>query len=67
MKLHMRKIRIMTERSVMLMSAMLQKAIREGTGASMSSVYGVDFPLQEKQGLRRIIQMHGLLLSIPNW
>ena len=44
------KIRIMTERSSQLMSAMLQKAIREGTGASMSSVYGVDFPLAGKTG-----------------
>lgn len=44
------KIRIMNERSSQLMSAMLQKAIREGTGVSMSSVYGVDFPLAGKTG-----------------
>ncbi len=44
------KIRIMKERSSLLMSAMLQKAIREGTGVSMSSVYGVDFPLAGKTG-----------------
>ena len=44
------KVRIMTERSSQLMSAMLQKAIREGTGVSMSSVYGVDFPLAGKTG-----------------
>jgi penicillin-binding protein 1A len=42
--------RILTEKSSLLMSAMLQKAIREGTGASMSSVYGVDFPLAGKTG-----------------
>ncbi len=42
--------RIMTERSSILMSAMLQKAIREGTGVSMSSVYGVDIPLAGKTG-----------------
>jgi len=44
------KEKIMTDRSYMLMSAMLQKAIREGTGASMSSVYGVSFPLAGKTG-----------------
>ncbi len=44
------KIRIMTEKSSLLMSAMLQKAIREGTGVSMGSVYGVDFPLAGKTG-----------------
>ncbi len=44
------KTRIMTERSSQLMSAMLQKAIREGTGVSMNSVYGVDFPLGGKTG-----------------
>ena len=32
------------------MSAMLQKAIREGTGVSMNAVYGVDFPLAGKTG-----------------
>jgi penicillin-binding protein 1A len=45
-----KKIKIMTDRSSLLMSAMLQKAIREGTGASMSSVYGVGFPLAGKTG-----------------
>jgi penicillin-binding protein 1A len=44
------KISIMSERSSQLMSAMLQKAIREGTGVSMGSVYGVDFPLAGKTG-----------------
>ncbi len=44
------KVSIMTEKSSQLMSAMLQKAIREGTGVSMGSVYGVDFPLAGKTG-----------------
>ena len=44
------KIRIMTERSSQLMSAMLQKAIKEGTGVSMSAIYGVNFPLAGKTG-----------------
>jgi penicillin-binding protein 1A len=44
------KERILTERSSLLMSAMLQKAIREGTGASMSSVFGVNLPLAGKTG-----------------
>jgi penicillin-binding protein 1A len=44
------KIKIMTDRSSLLMSAMLQKAVREGTGASMSSVYGISIPLGGKTG-----------------
>jgi penicillin-binding protein 1A len=44
------KKRILTERSSLLMSAMLQKAIIEGTGISMSSVYGVNLPLAGKTG-----------------
>ena len=44
------KIKIMNERSSILMSAMLQKAISEGTGVSMNAVYGVDFPLAGKTG-----------------
>ncbi len=44
------KVRIMTEKSSLLMSAILQKAISEGTGVSMSNVYGVDFPLAGKTG-----------------
>jgi penicillin-binding protein 1A len=42
--------RVLSERSAMLMSAMLQKAIREGTGASVHSVYGVKVPLAGKTG-----------------
>jgi penicillin-binding protein 1A len=42
--------RIFSERSSLLMNGMLQKAIREGTGASMNNVYGVDFPLAGKTG-----------------
>jgi penicillin-binding protein 1A len=44
------KTRIISERSSLLMSAMLRKAIMEGTGVSMSSVYGVDIPLGGKTG-----------------
>ncbi|MDO9581148.1 MAG: transglycosylase domain-containing protein [Bacteroidales bacterium] len=44
------KERILTERSSLLMSAMLQKAIMEGTGVSMSSVFGVNLPLAGKTG-----------------
>ncbi len=44
------RVRVMNERSSLLMSAMLQKAIREGTGVSMNAVYGVDFPLAGKTG-----------------
>jgi len=42
--------RILTERSSLLMNAMLQKAISEGTGASVYSVYGVGVPLAGKTG-----------------
>ncbi|MGB8359692.1 MAG: transglycosylase domain-containing protein [Bacteroidales bacterium] len=42
--------RVLSERSAILMSAMLQKAIREGTGASVNSVYGVTIPLAGKTG-----------------
>ena len=42
--------RILTEKSSLLMSAMLQKAIDEGTGVSMRSVFGVRLPLAGKTG-----------------
>ena len=42
--------RVLSEKSASLMSAMLQKAIREGTGASIHSVYGVKVPLAGKTG-----------------
>jgi len=44
------KEKIISDRSCQLMSAMLQKAIRDGTGVSMNSVYGVSFPLAGKTG-----------------
>jgi penicillin-binding protein 1A len=42
--------RVLSERSAILISAILQKAIKEGTGATMSSVYGVNLPLAGKTG-----------------
>ncbi len=44
------KVRILSERSAMLISAILQKAVIEGTGASMRSVYGVNLPMGGKTG-----------------
>jgi penicillin-binding protein 1A len=44
------KERALTERSAHLISAILQKAVREGTGASMGSVYGVNLPMAGKTG-----------------
>ena len=41
---------VLSERSSLLISAILQKAIREGTGASMGSVYGIKFPMAGKTG-----------------
>ena len=42
--------RVLSERSSLLMNAMLQKAIREGTGASMNRSFGVTLPLAGKTG-----------------
>ncbi|MFA6128174.1 MAG: transglycosylase domain-containing protein [Bacteroidales bacterium] len=42
--------RIISYETSILMSAMLQKAVREGTGATMASVYGVTFPWAGKTG-----------------
>ncbi len=44
------RTRVLTERSSILMSAMLQKAIREGTGATLKSLFGVTAPLAGKTG-----------------
>jgi len=44
------KARVLTERSSLLLSAILQKAIREGTGASLNTVYSVNTPLAGKTG-----------------
>jgi penicillin-binding protein 1A len=42
--------KVLTERSGLLLTAILQKAIREGTGASLNNVYGVTIPLAGKTG-----------------
>jgi penicillin-binding protein 1A len=42
--------RIMSPETGLLMRAMLQKAVREGTGVSMHSVYGVNYPWAGKTG-----------------
>jgi penicillin-binding protein 1A len=42
--------RVLGERSVHLMRAMLRKAVVEGTGATMNSVYGVTVPFAGKTG-----------------
>jgi penicillin-binding protein 1A len=44
------KPRIISERSSLLMQAMLQKAIDQGTGISLRNVYGVTLPLAGKTG-----------------
>lgn len=44
------KERVLTERSSILISAILQKAIIEGTGSSMSSVFGINLPMAGKTG-----------------
>lgn len=42
--------RVITKKTSQLLSAILQKAVREGTGASVKSVYGVSVPLAGKTG-----------------
>ena len=42
--------RILTDSSAELLTAMLQKAVVEGTGASLKSVYGIQMPLAGKTG-----------------
>jgi len=42
--------RIMTERTSTLISAILQKAVREGTGASLYRIMGVTIPMAGKTG-----------------
>jgi penicillin-binding protein 1A len=44
------KERVLTEKSATLISAILQKAIIEGTGSSMKSVFGINLPLAGKTG-----------------
>lgn len=44
------KERVLSEKTALLISAILQKAVREGTGASMNSLYGVNLPMAGKTG-----------------
>ena len=44
------KVRVLSPRTVIIMNAILQKAVREGTGSPMSSAYGVTVPLAGKTG-----------------
>lgn len=44
------RVRVMSERTSRLMNAMLQKAVREGTGSSLGSGYGITLPLAGKTG-----------------
>lgn len=42
--------RVLSERTCQLISAILQRAVNEGTGAAMRSAYGVELPLAGKTG-----------------
>ena len=44
------RTRVLTERSGLLLSAILQKAIREGTGAPLKNLFGVTAPFAGKTG-----------------
>lgn len=43
-------IRMLSERTCSLINSILQKAVIQGTGSSLSSVYGVNLPLAGKTG-----------------
>ncbi len=45
-----KKEQLLSENSAILLNAILQKAINEGTGRSMKNVYGVQLPLAGKTG-----------------
>ena len=45
-----KKERVLTERSSLLISAILQKAVREGTGSAMGSEFGINLPIAGKTG-----------------
>ena len=42
--------RVISERTSLLMNEMLQKAVREGTGISIKTLYGIEFPVAGKTG-----------------
>ena len=44
------KERVLSDRSSVLISAILQKAVKEGTGSAMGSLYGVNLPIAGKTG-----------------
>jgi penicillin-binding protein 1A len=44
------KVKVFAARTISLMNAMLQKAVREGTGSPLGSVYGIKIPLAGKTG-----------------
>ena len=44
------KTRIISERTCQLINAILQKAVEEGTGSSLHSLYGVNLPVAGKTG-----------------
>ncbi len=49
-KFNAAKVRVFSARTALLMNAILQKAVREGTGSPIRSVYGVAIPLAGKTG-----------------
>jgi penicillin-binding protein 1A len=44
------KVRVLSAKTAVLMNAILQKAVHEGTGSPLGSVYGVTIPLAGKTG-----------------
>ncbi len=44
------RVRVLGSNTTMFMNAILQKAVREGTGSALSAVYGVNIPLAGKTG-----------------
>jgi penicillin-binding protein 1A len=49
-KLNAPRVRVLNSNTTMLLNAILQKAVRKGTGSPLSAVYGVSIPLAGKTG-----------------
>jgi penicillin-binding protein 1A len=58
--------RVLAETTSTLVSGMLQKAVKEGTGRSLSGVYGVNLPLAGKTGTSQDYADSWFLAYSPN-
>jgi penicillin-binding protein 1A len=49
-KMDAEKVRVLSAGTTILMNAILQKAVREGTGSPLGALYGINIPLAGKTG-----------------